>query len=156
MKQHFLTMATATLMAFGANATTNSGAVAPAATVASTTTTTETTVNAGGSDVSKMVKCYGISPKSKNDCASANGSHGCAGEAAINYDPCEWKVVSVAACNAGVKDPKTGAMMKGSQTPVNCKTATAATAATTATASAAPAAAAPSAVATPNGQNTAQ
>ncbi len=37
------------------------------------------------------VKCYGIAKAGKNDCASADGSHSCAGVAKIDNDPNEWK-----------------------------------------------------------------
>ncbi|MDX1950024.1 MAG: DUF2282 domain-containing protein [Rickettsiales bacterium] len=37
------------------------------------------------------VKCYGIAKAGKNDCASANGSHSCAGSAKTDNDANEWK-----------------------------------------------------------------
>ncbi len=165
MKQHFLAMATATLVAFGANAaatttsTTNNVGASPAPSAApsaagskvvasvannvvptpaktqgaasqssnadsstvSGATVSSTVVPKTNVDKSTMVKCYGIALKGQNDCASANGLHGCAAEAGTNYDPCEWKAVTLATCNAGVKNLATGAMVKGSQSPINCQ-----------------------------------
>lgn len=45
------------------------------------------------------VKCYGISKAGHNDCASASGSHACAGHSTVDYDGGEWKIaVSPEAC----------------------------------------------------------
>jgi uncharacterized membrane protein len=43
-------------------------------------------------------KCYGIAKAGKNDCKSANGSHGCAGHATQDNDMNEWKFVAKGAC----------------------------------------------------------
>lgn len=59
----------------------------------------------------KMVKCYGVAKKGKNDCTNALGKHGCAGQATKNYDPCEWRAIKKSECD------KRG----GNPTPVNCR-----------------------------------
>jgi uncharacterized membrane protein len=43
-------------------------------------------------------KCYGVAKKGANDCASANGSHGCAGQAKVDNDPDEWVSVATGTC----------------------------------------------------------
>lgn len=52
-------------------------------------------------------KCYGIAEAGKNDCASADGSHSCAGQAKVDNSPYEWKLVATGTC----------AEMGGSVTP---------------------------------------
>ena len=53
-------------------------------------------------------KCYGIVKAGKNDCASAKGTHACAGKATVDNDPTEWKFVKKGDC----------AKMGGALTPV--------------------------------------
>ncbi|MDP3669302.1 MAG: DUF2282 domain-containing protein [Telluria sp.] len=43
-------------------------------------------------------KCYGIAKAGQNDCASATGSHSCAGQAKVDKDPAEWKTVAKGTC----------------------------------------------------------
>lgn len=43
-------------------------------------------------------KCFGIAKAGQNDCASANGSHSCAGQAKADKDPNEWKYVAKGSC----------------------------------------------------------
>lgn len=43
-------------------------------------------------------KCFGVAMKGANDCASANGSHSCAGQAKADKDPNEWKFVPAGTC----------------------------------------------------------
>ncbi|MFG6461144.1 DUF2282 domain-containing protein [Roseateles sp. DXS20W] len=43
-------------------------------------------------------KCYGIAKAGQNDCASANGSHSCAGQAKTDKDANEWKYVAKGTC----------------------------------------------------------
>lgn len=43
-------------------------------------------------------KCYGIAKAGKNHCASANGSHACAGLAKVDNDPNEWVIVKKGEC----------------------------------------------------------
>jgi uncharacterized membrane protein len=43
-------------------------------------------------------KCYGIAKAGQNDCATANGSHNCAGQAKVSKDANEWKYVDKGTC----------------------------------------------------------
>lgn len=43
-------------------------------------------------------KCYGVAEAGKNDCASADGKHSCAGQAKIDHDANEWKYVAKGEC----------------------------------------------------------
>ena len=43
-------------------------------------------------------KCLGVAKAGKNDCASANGSHSCAGQAKTDNDPNEWAYVPKGTC----------------------------------------------------------
>lgn len=42
--------------------------------------------------------CYGIAKAGQNDCASADGSHSCAGQAKADNDANEWKKVAKGTC----------------------------------------------------------
>lgn len=41
-------------------------------------------------------KCYGVAKKGENDCSTAK--HDCAGKAAKDQDPAEWKMVAKGTC----------------------------------------------------------
>lgn len=43
-------------------------------------------------------KCYGIAKAGQNDCATASGSHSCAGQAKTDLNPAEWKYVAKGTC----------------------------------------------------------
>ena len=43
-------------------------------------------------------KCYGVAKAGKNDCASATGSHSCAGQAKKDNDPGDWAYVAKGTC----------------------------------------------------------
>lgn len=43
-------------------------------------------------------KCFGIAKAGQNDCASANGSHSCAGQSKVDMDKSEWKYVAKGTC----------------------------------------------------------
>ena len=43
-------------------------------------------------------KCYGIAKAGQNDCASADGSHSCSGQAKADMDKNEWKYVASGTC----------------------------------------------------------
>ena len=43
-------------------------------------------------------KCYGVAKRGQNDCATANGSHSCAGQAKFDNDANEWKYVAKGTC----------------------------------------------------------
>jgi len=46
----------------------------------------------------KMEKCYGVVKAGKNDCASKDGSHSCAGQAKKDGDKGEWILVKKGTC----------------------------------------------------------
>lgn len=41
-------------------------------------------------------KCYGVAKAGQNDCGTA--THGCAGQAAVDNDPAEWRNVAKGSC----------------------------------------------------------
>jgi uncharacterized membrane protein len=43
-------------------------------------------------------KCYGVAKAGENDCASAAGTHSCAGHAAASLDGQDWKYVAKGTC----------------------------------------------------------
>jgi len=43
-------------------------------------------------------KCYGNVKAGQNDCATANGSHSCAGQAKVDNDANDWKYVAKGTC----------------------------------------------------------
>ena len=43
-------------------------------------------------------KCYGIAKAGKNDCASADASHSCAGQSKVDNGASEWKYVANGTC----------------------------------------------------------
>ena len=43
-------------------------------------------------------KCYGIAKAGQNDCATADGTHSCAGQAKADNGPSEWKYVAKGTC----------------------------------------------------------
>lgn len=43
-------------------------------------------------------KCYGVAKAGQNDCASASGSHSCAGQASADMSADEWKYVAKGTC----------------------------------------------------------
>lgn len=63
------------------------------------------TANVHAADAEKE-KCYGIAKAGANDCASAKGTHSCAGQAKMDNDPNDWKYVAKGTCE------KMGGMMK--------------------------------------------
>jgi uncharacterized membrane protein len=76
-KQLVIRSALASLLTFGALSAAHAGPVAP--------------------DPSKD-KCFGIAKAGQNDCASASGSHSCAGTATKDKDPGDWKYVTKGTC----------------------------------------------------------
>ena len=50
------------------------------------------------SDKSDKEKCYGVAKAGQNDCASATGSHSCAGQAKADMAKEEWKYVAKGTC----------------------------------------------------------
>ena len=47
---------------------------------------------------SSKEKCFGIAKAGKNDCASATGSHSCAGTATKDNDAGDWNYVDKGTC----------------------------------------------------------
>ena len=43
-------------------------------------------------------KCYGIAKAGKNDCADANGTHSCAGQAKVDKGAAEWLYTASGTC----------------------------------------------------------
>lgn len=43
-------------------------------------------------------KCYGIAKAGQNDCATASGSHSCAGQSTTDNGAAEWKYVAKGTC----------------------------------------------------------
>lgn len=43
-------------------------------------------------------KCFGIAKAGQNDCASAFGTHSCAGQSKVDLDKTEWKYVAKGTC----------------------------------------------------------
>ncbi len=44
------------------------------------------------------VACYGIAKKGQNDCGNLAGTHSCAGQAKVDFDPSEWRYVPKGTC----------------------------------------------------------
>lgn len=76
-RQLFIRSALASVMACGVLSAAQAGPVAPDAT---------------------KDKCFGIAKAGANDCASATGSHSCAGTATKDGDPGDWKYVAKGTC----------------------------------------------------------
>ena len=56
------------------------------------------TVTAADAAKTAQDKCFGIAKAGQNDCATANGSHSCAGQAKKDMDANEWKYVAKGTC----------------------------------------------------------
>jgi uncharacterized membrane protein len=44
--------------------------------------------------------CYGVAKRGQNDCSNLAGTHICAGQAKVDFDPGEWKYVPKGTCKA--------------------------------------------------------
>ena len=53
---------------------------------------------AAAADKKDQEKCYGIAKAGQNDCAAANGSHSCSGQAKMDNAPGDWKYVAKGTC----------------------------------------------------------
>ncbi len=53
---------------------------------------------AQAADKPAQEKCYGNVKAGQNDCAAANGSHSCAGQAKVDNDANDWKYVAKGTC----------------------------------------------------------
>jgi uncharacterized membrane protein len=47
---------------------------------------------------SDQERCYGIAKVGQNDCAAADGSHSCAGQAKVDKGGHDWKFVAKGSC----------------------------------------------------------
>lgn len=56
------------------------------------------TAPASAANKASKEKCYGIAKAGANDCASANGSHSCAGLAKVDNGAYDWKYVAKGTC----------------------------------------------------------
>ena len=63
-------------------------------------------------------KCYGISLKAQNDCAS-EGNNSCAGTSTADYDPVAWKLVKKGTCTATEVKLPDGTARMGSLEPIS-------------------------------------
>jgi len=57
-------------------------------------------VSASPALAKKMEKCYGISKAAQNHCGNCAGTHSCAGQARVDFDPGEWKFVPKGTCES--------------------------------------------------------
>jgi uncharacterized membrane protein len=53
---------------------------------------------AGAATLKGMEVCYGIAAAGQNSCASASGSHACAGQSTVAYSGEEFRVVKQGTC----------------------------------------------------------
>lgn len=44
--------------------------------------------------------CYGIAKRGQNDCSNLAGTHICAGQSKVDFDPGEWKYVPKGTCTS--------------------------------------------------------
>lgn len=44
-------------------------------------------------------KCYGVAKAGMNDCASASGTHSCAGQSTVDNDKGEWIYLPMGTCS---------------------------------------------------------
>ena len=51
-------------------------------------------------DHANQEKCFGVAKAGQNDCASSNGSHGCASQAKADNQPADWKYVAKGTCQS--------------------------------------------------------
>ncbi len=54
-------------------------------------------------------KCFGIAKAGQNDCASAAGTHSCAGQAKVDNDANDWRYVAKGSCEKMGGSPSAGA-----------------------------------------------
>jgi uncharacterized membrane protein len=49
-------------------------------------------------DAKAKEKCFGVAKAGQNDCATASGSHSCAGQAKVDKSPEDWNYVAKGTC----------------------------------------------------------
>ncbi len=69
-----------------------------AAALASVCAISASSASAHDEEKKETEKCYGVAKAGQNDCASADGSHSCAGQAKTDKDANEWKKVAKGTC----------------------------------------------------------
>jgi uncharacterized membrane protein len=69
-----------------------------AAALATVCAATVGSASAAASASAEKEKCFGIAKAGQNDCASANGSHSCAGQSKTDNGAAEWKYVAKGTC----------------------------------------------------------
>ena len=43
-------------------------------------------------------KCFGVAKAGQNDCAAADGAHGCSGQSKVDKGSADWKYVAKGTC----------------------------------------------------------
>lgn len=66
-------------------------------------------------------KCFGISEKGANDCASEAGNS-CAGTSTVDFDPLAWKLVKKGTCATTMIDLPDGTKRPGSLEAITANT----------------------------------
>jgi uncharacterized membrane protein len=56
-------------------------------------------ISAPAEAAGKKEKCYGVAKAAQNDCANLAGTHSCAGQAKVDNDKGEWKLVTKGTCS---------------------------------------------------------
>ncbi len=51
-----------------------------------------------GAQAKPKERCYGVAKKGLNDCGNLAGTHACAGQAKVDFDPGEWRYVPAGTC----------------------------------------------------------
>ena len=54
--------------------------------------------SAAGTAKVEQEKCFGVAKAGQNDCSSADGAHGCAGQAKADKGAADWKFVAKGTC----------------------------------------------------------
>ena len=66
--------------------------------IAAALATVCTAVAAADGPKAEQEKCFGIAKAGQNDCAAADGAHGCAGKATADKGGADWKHVAKGTC----------------------------------------------------------
>ena len=56
------------------------------------------TAAAADAPKAEQEKCFGIAKAGQNDCAAANGAHGCSGQSKTDKGTADWKYVAKGTC----------------------------------------------------------
>ena len=66
--------------------------------IAAALATVCTAAAAADSPKAKQEKCFGVAKAGQNDCAAADGTHGCAGQSKADKGGADWKYVAKGTC----------------------------------------------------------